>query len=224
MIQTMAIDSWEGRMLDILGSRQKQLLRLLLKQKAGMTADELSEHLAITRNAVRQHLAALENDGLVKKGLTRASGGRPEQLYALTDKGNECFPRHYAWFAQLLIESVEQEAGVDGLGVRLGTMGTQVGKRLRAQHPELVSRGEKVRKLSEIMEQLGYDARSTGSATQDVIEADNCVFHTLALSNPHICQFDLALLAAFTDSTVEHQECMAKNGNVCRFKFNAPDA
>ena len=224
MIQTMAIDSWEGRMLDILGSRQKQLLRLLLKQKAGMTADELSENLAITRNAVRQHLAALENDGLVKKGLTRASGGRPEQLYALTDKGNECFPRHYAWFAQLLIESVEQEAGVDGLGVRLGTMGTQVGKRLRAQHPELVSRGEKVRKLSEIMEQLGYDARSTGSATQDVIEADNCVFHTLALSNPHICQFDLALLAAFTDSTVEHQECMAKNGNVCRFKFNPPDA
>ncbi len=211
-------------MLEMLGSRQKQLLRLLLKHKAGMTADELSEKLAITRNAVRQHLAALENDGLVKKGLTRASGGRPEQLYALTVKGNECFPRHYAWFAQLLIESVEQEAGVDSLGKRLGTMGEQVGKRLRAQHPELVHRDEKVRKLSEIMEQLGYDARSTGSATEDVIEADNCVFHTLALSNPHICQFDLALLAAFTDSSVEHQECMAKSGNVCRFKFNPKDA
>jgi predicted ArsR family transcriptional regulator len=208
-------------MLGMLGIRQNQLLRLLLKNKSGMTADQLSDQLAITRNAVRQHLAALENDGLLKKGITRASGGRPEQLYILTDKGNECFPRHYAWFAQLLVESLEQEAGADGLGDRLSTMGAQVGKRLRAQHPELVSRSDKVQKLAEIMEQLGYDARSTDDAAADVIEADNCVFHTLARANPNICKFDLALLAAFTDSMVDHQECMAKNGKVCRFKFNA---
>ena len=210
-------------MLEILGIRQKELLRLLLKNKAGMTADELSAQLAITRNAVRQHLAALENDGLLKKGITRASGGRPEQLYVLTDKGNECFPRHYAWFAQLLIQSVQQETGVDGLDERLTTMGEQVGKQLRTQHPELVSRTEKIQKLSEIMEQLGYNARSTGDTATDAIEADNCVFHTLALKNPHICKFDLALLSTFTDSTVDHQECMAKGGNICRFKFNAKD-
>ena len=210
-------------MLEILGIRQKELLRLLLKNKAGMTADELSTQLAITRNAVRQHLAALENDGLLKKGVTRASGGRPEQLYVLTDKGNECFPRHYAWFAQLLVESVQQEAGVDGLGERLSRMGAQAGNQLSAQHPELVGRGEKIQKLSEIMEQLGYAARSAGGDKTDAIEADNCVFHTLALKNPNICQFDLALLSAFTDSAVDHQECMAKGGNICRFKFNQKD-
>ncbi|MES2073836.1 MAG: HTH domain-containing protein [Pseudomonadota bacterium] len=208
-------------MLEILGVRQKELLKLLLKNKAGMTADELSAQLAITRNAVRQHLAALENDGLLKKGVTRASGGRPEQLYVLTDKGHECFPRHYAWFAQLLLESVQQEAGAEGLGERLSTMGTRVGKQLRAQHPELVSRSEKVQKLSEIMEQLGYDAQNAGDGKAEAIEADNCVFHTLALSNPNICQFDLALLSAFTDSAVDHQACMAKGDNICRFKFNA---
>lgn len=208
-------------MLDMLGVRQKHLLKLLLKNKAGMTADSLSGQLAITRNAVRQHLAALENEGLVKKGLTRASGGRPEQLYVMTEKGNECFPRHYDWFAQLLVESVAQESGVDGLGERLRAMGAQVGNRLRLQHPELVSQAEKVQKLAEIMEQLGYDARNAGDDTTDAIEADNCVFHTLALSNPNICQFDLALMAAFTGSTVDHQECMAKSGNICRFKFNA---
>ena len=53
------------------------------------------------------------------------------------------------------------------------------------------------------------------------IEADNCIFHNLAMKNPEICQFDLALLSTFTDSTVDHVECMAKGGNVCRFKFNA---
>ena len=207
-------------MLEIMGIRQKELLKLLLKNKAGMTADELSAQLEITRNAVRQHLAALENDGLVKKGITRASGGRPEQLYVLTNKGNECFPRHYAWFAQLLIESVQQDAGADGLNERLTSMGTLVGKQLLTQHPELVTRGEKIQKLAEIMEQLGYNARSIGSDKTTVLEADNCVFHTLALANPNICKFDLALLAAFTDSAVDHQECMAKGGNICRFKFS----
>lgn len=73
-------------------------------------------------NAVRQHLAALENDSLVEKGVTRLSGGG--QLYALTDKGNECFSRHYSWFARLLVESIQEEGGTGGVGepLSLATM------------------------------------------------------------------------------------------------------
>jgi predicted ArsR family transcriptional regulator len=206
-------------MLDIMGARQKELLRLLLKNKAGMTADELSAGLNITRNAARQHLAALETDQLVAKGVTRPSGGRPEQLYVLTDRGRELFPRHYSWFAEMLIDSIKVNAGDDGLRERLRTMGEQVADRLRSQHP-LASRQEKVEKLAELMEQLGYTAHSRVDADGvPVIEADNCIFHHLALKNPDVCQFDLALLSSFTDSEVDHQECMAKNGNVCRFKL-----
>lgn len=93
---------------------------------------------------------------------------------------------------------------------------------LRAQYPELTTREEKVQKLSDLMEQLGYDASSAaGSDNVPTIEADNCIFHHLAVRNPAVCQFDLALMSAFTDSEVGHQECMAKNGNVCRFKLRA---
>jgi len=52
-----------------------------------------------------------------------------------------------------------------------------------------------------------------------VIAADNCVFHDLALKDPEVCEFDLALLSTFTESRVDHQECMARGGGVCRFKF-----
>jgi predicted ArsR family transcriptional regulator len=211
-------------MLEILGMRQKELLKLLLKNKAGLTADELAEQLGITRNAVRQHVAALENDRLVEKGTTRPSGGRPQQLYVLSDKGHECFPRQYSWFAQLLVESVQQEAGADGLGHRLGAMGAKVATQLRAQHPELKSRQQKVQMLATIMEQMGYNAKTdTSDGKTAVIEADNCVFHNLAVQNPEICQFDLALLGTFTDSLVEHQQCMAKHDHICRFKFDGAD-
>lgn len=207
-------------MLEILGARQKELLRLLLKNKSGMTADELSEGLNITRNAARQHLAALETDRLVEKGATRPSGGRPEQLYRLTDKGRELFPRHYSWFAELLIESIKATAGEEGLRDRLREMGEQVANQLRNQNPDLASPEEKVQKLSEIMEQLGYNAsHDIHAGAAPTIEADNCIFHHLATHNPDVCQFDLALMSAFTERAVDHQECMAKNGNVCRFRL-----
>lgn len=207
-------------MLEILGDRQKHLLRLLLKTKSGVTVDELAEGLKITRNAVRQHLAALESDGLVAPGATRPSGGRPQQLYALTAKGKEAFPRHYSWFAQLVVESIRREHGTEGMGERLSAIGSEVAGQLRSRFPALEAREQKVEKLAELMDQLGYNARSAATAEKaPVIEADNCVFHELAMKNPAICEFDLAMMGAFTDSRVDHQECMARGGNVCRFKF-----
>ena len=209
-------------MLAILGNRQQALLKLLLKRKSGLTVDEISTALDITRNAVRQHLAALENDGLVTQGDTRPSGGRPEQLYVLTDAGRELFPRHYSWFAQLVVETIKEESGEDGLRERLRAMGTTVAQQMRSQHPQLTTRQQKVDKLSEVMQQLGYETRdNAGTAAAATIEADNCIFHNLAMKNPEVCAFDLALLSTFTDSKVDHQECMARGGNVCRFRFSA---
>ena len=211
----------ENQVLAILGTRQQALLRLLLKHKSGRTVEEISAALDITRNAVRQHLAALENDGLVTQGETRPSGGRPEQLYILTDAGRELFPRHYSWFAQLVVESIKAESGADALRERLGAMGKSVAEQLRARHPGLETRQQKVAALTDVMEHLGYDTKDAdGPADATTIEADNCIFHSLAMKNPEVCAFDLALLSTFTDSKVDHQECMARGGNVCRFKFS----
>jgi predicted ArsR family transcriptional regulator len=193
---------------------------MLLKNKSGLTVDELSTGLGITRNAVRQHIAALEGDGLIALGSTRPSGGRPRQLYALTDKGKEVFPRHYSWFAQLVIEAIRREHGAGGLRKRLGEIGAGVAAQLRSQSPQLETREQKVEKLAVVMDRLGYDARTTAAGKAPVIEADNCVFHELALKNPEICHFDLEMMSAFTGSKVDHQECMARGGNVCRFKFS----
>jgi predicted ArsR family transcriptional regulator len=207
-------------MLNLLGNRQKELLQLLLKNKGGLTVYELAEQLEITRTAVRQHVTALQNEELLIPGASRASGGRPEQLYLLSDKGKELFPRQYSWLAQLVIESMKAESGAEGLQGKLAVMGTRVGTQMRAQYPHLKTRQEKVQKISVLMQDLGYEtSHSSTNGSSTIIEADNCVFHELALKDPDVCQFDLALLSTFTDSKVDHQECMAKGGNVCRFKF-----
>jgi predicted ArsR family transcriptional regulator len=130
------------------------------------------------------------------------------------------FPRHYSWFAQLLVEAIADEHGVAGLRTRLGRIAAAVVEQLRRRAPEGASRRERVKQLSTMMDEIGYDARMTrdvGSAP--TIEADNCVFHELAMKNPVVCQFDLALLSGYTHSKVDLHECMARGGHVCRFRF-----
>jgi predicted ArsR family transcriptional regulator len=99
-------------MVNKMGVRQKELLKLLRGSRTGMSVDELSKGLEISRNAVRQHLASLEAVGLIAAGVTRPSGGgRPQQLYVLTELGQESFPRQYSWLAQLVLASVQREEG-----------------------------------------------------------------------------------------------------------------
>src|SRR6266576_501630 len=168
-------------MITLLGLRQQQLLTLLLENKEGLTVEELSKGLGITDNAVRQHLTALERDGMVVKGETQSTGGRPEQLFGLTAAGR------------------------------------QVGTRLAG----VKDRAERIRALSGIMRELGYQSGSVDPANEKLpaIEATNCVFHSLAQSYPEVCYFDLALMSEIVGRDAIHDECMVRGGNVCRFKF-----
>jgi predicted ArsR family transcriptional regulator len=206
-----------------MGERQKQLLKLLRGSKPGLSVDELSRGLEITRNAVRQHLTALGAGGLVAAGPLRPSGGgRPQQLYVLTELGKEMSPRQYSWLAQLVVASVRREEGVENMSKRMNEIGASVGQQILKQYPDLTTHKEKVEKLAEVMDQLGYNARNaTLPGGDSVIEADNCVFHTMAKKDIEICYLDKGLMETFTDSKVEQNECMARGGNVCRFKLKS---
>ncbi|HUG16907.1 MAG TPA: winged helix-turn-helix transcriptional regulator [Thermomicrobiales bacterium] len=206
--------------MEVYGERRKRLMRHLLRNKSGASIEELARVLGVTRTAVRQHLASLCRDGLVAPGAERATGGRPERLFVLTPAGREAFPRHYSWFAILLIEAIAKEHGAAGLRVRLGRIASAVVAELRRRLPREANRRQKVVNASRLMDELGYDARAGADlAGAPTIEADNCVFHELAMKNPEVCQFDLSLLSGLTGSKVELDECMARGGHVCRFRF-----
>ena len=208
-------------MITLLGLRQQQLLTLLLQNKAGLTVEDLARELGITDNAVRQHLTALERDGLVLKGETQSTGGRPEQLFGLTSAGSELFPRHYSWFAELLISSLREDQGTEELRKRLEGMGKAVGRKVATGLAGVKDRAERIRALSGIMRDLGYQSVSVDRANEKLpaIEAPNCVFHSLAQRYPEVCYFDLALMSEVVGSATIHDECMVRGGNVCRFKF-----
>lgn len=198
-----------------LGTTQHALLRLLLHNKPGLTVEALGAQLGVTRNAVRQHLTALERDGAVTRGPTQPTGGRPEQTYCITPQGLERFPRQYSWFSEMLIEALQAQVGDDAASDRLGEMGRRVGEKVRQEF----SGDERTRlqALAETMVDLGYEASAKISESE--IEAQNCVFHQIAIKHPQICRFDLGLLSAASGKAVEHRACMARGDAKCCFKF-----
>lgn len=205
--------------LGLIGQTQRELLRSLLHHKDGLTVEALTAALGISRNAIRQHLASLERVGWVAKGKRRASGGRPEQLYVLSEVGHELFPRQYSWFSELLLDMIKKSAGNDRLATQLAEMGRVVGDSLRTQMDPKAKPAERLAAVTKKMVELGYDASATTDATQPVIEAQNCVFHQIAIRSPEVCRFDLAMLETAMGARVEHRACMAKGDAKCRFVF-----
>jgi len=201
-------------MLEGLGRTQQDLLNALLHHAGGMSIDELADHLAVTRTAIRQHLAALERDALVLRGDTRPTGRRPEQLYRLTDHAREQFPRHYQLLASVLIDEVAGIIGPEALASLMRSMGRKLASDLEQQVVDEAT-------IVQHMNQTGYEAevffRSAG--TPEIV-AHNCVFHRLAAAHPVVCQLDLALIGALGGGEVEHSECMVRGGHVCRFKLH----
>lgn len=200
-------------MFEGLGRTQQDLLSALLYRAAGMSIEELANQLAVTRTAVRQHLAALERDNLVVRGDLRATGRRPEQLYRLSAHGRELFPRHYHLLANLLIDEVASLIGHDALVKLMRSLGEKMAADLSATRLD-------EQQIAAHMKAVGYESEvffRSGAPAQ--IVAHNCVFHQLAEAHPQICELDLALIGSLGGGEVQHQECMLRGGQVCRFQL-----
>ena len=196
------------------GATQGELLRLLLRNKAGMTVEQIADGLSVTRTAVNQHIAALERDGYVRRSHQEQTGGRPSRLFALSERGLNLFPKNYGMFSVKALDAM-----IDMLGRRktykllekLGRdMGAELGASLSSLRP-----AEKASAIAEAMQGFGFDSVAPQGKAE--ITAYNCIYHELAKADPEICRLDLAFLKEASGGGVDHETCMARGDNACRF-------
>lgn len=197
---------------------RSEIMRLLLLNKEGLTTDELSERLNITRSAVQQHLANLERDGVVCEGSRRNSttGGRPSRVFTLTEAGLERFPRQYALLSSRLVKGLKESVG----GAALESIFDTVAEGIYAEHAHRVnnvSDKTRVERTADIMNELGYEATVLPDGSG--ISAVNCVFHQIARQVREVCHLDLQLLARLTGRGIDHVTCMADGDRACIFKI-----
>ena len=203
------------------GNRQRELLEKLLFKKIGLTIDDLAKELRISRNAVQQHTLALEKGGYIAKGKLTSTGGRPSQVYVLSEKGVDLFPKQYSWFSELLLGSLKSQLGTEGLEIKMDEIAKNLAESLK---PKLagMSLSEKIIEVSRIMQELGFETEVDEGEGLPAIVAHNCVYHHLAKEFEEVCQLDRSLLESLLDREINHEECIIKGGEVCKFKINKP--
>ena len=90
--------------------------------------------------------------------------------------------------------------------------------------PRLVgkNRVERVDEIVKVMNEAGFRATTITSERGDKIprvQCTNCVYHDLSKDYPEVCRFDIGFLSGLMGADVEHQSCMQRGGNACRFRF-----
>ena len=206
------------------GNSQQEVLNQLLERKTGATLDELVSAVGLSRTAVNQHLIALEKAGHIQKTTPRKSGGRPQNVYLLTEAGANLFPKQYSWFSKMLIETLRERIGEEQVSQYMYDLGVKLSAGLI---PRLVgkNRAERIDEIVKIMNETGFIARtieSGGAGKLPRVECKNCVYHDLSKDYPEVCRFDIGFLSGLMGAEVEHQSCMQRGGEACRFRFVPP--
>lgn len=206
------------------GDSQQQVMSVLLERKSGATVDEMVDAVGLSRTAVNQHLLALERERYVRKADPRKkTGGRPGRIYVLTEEGTNQFPKQYSWFSRLLLETLREKLGEEQLSEYMYDLGV---KKSAALIPRLVgkNRVERVIEIVAVMNETGFVARTVATKTDKVpvVECKNCVYHDLSKDFSEVCRFDIGFLSGLMGAEVEHQSCMQRGGDSCRFRFKPP--
>jgi DeoR family transcriptional regulator, suf operon transcriptional repressor len=206
------------------GSSQQDVLNHLLENKAGATLEELVKGIGLSRTAINQHLISLERDGLVQKSVPRKTGGRPQHVYVLTEIGANSFPKQYSWFSKMLFQTLRRQVGEEQVSQYMYDLGVQLSGALI---PRLVgkNRTERINEIVKIMNETGFVARTITADNGEKlprVECKNCVYHDLSKDYPEVCRFDIGFLAGLMGAEIEHQSCMQRGGQACRFRFIPP--
>lgn len=195
-----------------------------MERTAGATLDDLVAAVGLSRTAVNQHLMVLERDGYIQKSVPRKTGGRPQNVYVLTEAGTNLFPKQYSWFSKLLIQTLRQEIGEERVSAYMYDLGVKLSAGLI---PRLVgkNRAERIAEIVKIMNETGFIAKTIAAEGLDKlprVECRNCVYHDLSKDYPEVCRFDIGFLSGLMGAEVEHQACVQRGADSCRFRFVPP--
>jgi predicted ArsR family transcriptional regulator len=202
------------------GSTRHSILQLL-RRHSEMTALELSEALRVGAVGVRQHLALLERDGLVRIAGLRRNVGRPSHLYTLTPEAEERFPRRYDRLAVDMVIYVAEVAGSDAVDEVLARRRAAMARELA---PSLAGKGraEQVAALAGLLAEQGYmcewEQEADGSYT---LTEYNCPVDCVARRHPGFCAQEILLYEELLGAPITREGTIAEGAACCRYRIPA---
>jgi len=198
-MQRIALAGYRGQKADLL---------VAIKKSQPVGAKELGATFGVTTNALRRHLDALEEDGVIARRSEVRGVGAPVHLYFLTPAGESLFP----------------QASADALGAMLDAVVAVFRRRwetLARQAKPLMaglSFSERAQLVAELLSAEGYLAEvSVADGDRLVITEHHCAVRAVAERFPELCEAEQRFLEDLLGTPVERQARVLDGCNHCAF-------
>src|SRR5215471_14140558 len=185
-----------------------------LRRKQAASAEVISAQLGITPNAVRQHLAALEKEGLVMSEPVQGRRGRPSLMFSLTDKADAAFPKRYGQLATMVLNELAEMGGPALLD--------EVFERVAARHAGVIEK--QLAKVVESIRRQGTLAEQQETEDGIRVTIHNCPFRNTALKYPQVCTLTPRLLVKLLEVQVSQEASIHRRDPYCSFLVQRPPA
>lgn len=197
------------------GQTQSRLMQLLRRSARSITS--LAATLGLTDNAVRTHINALSQQGIVERaGVERETGGKPARLYSLTREGEELFPKAYALVLGTLVETIVRTEGPE----RAKTLLHRAGQQLGAGAAQTADPATRVAAAAKVFGDLGAEVELQSVDAGWELRGYGCPLSSVSAGHPEVCGLAQALIAEITGLAVE--ECCQREGQPrCGFRIAA---
>jgi predicted ArsR family transcriptional regulator len=165
--------------------RTRRAIVKLLKTDGPLDSAQLAARLSLTAMAVRQHLYALQREGLVAAEERAGPVGRPAKFWRLTREADRLFPEAYAELSVALLDAMQETFGADGLArvldSRCARQRTDYARRIRPADPL----EEKVAELARVRTEEGYMAEVRQEPDGSFLLVEN---HCPICAAANVCQ------------------------------------
>jgi iron-sulfur cluster biosynthesis transcriptional regulator SufR len=205
-------------------TRARDRVLFQLKTKGERTSAQLARRLDVTPMAIRQHLAALEAEGLVAHSKAAHGVGRPARLWNLTPAAAKRFPDSHSDLTVDLLESMQDTFGDKGLARLLAVRAKRQLASYRERMPGLDSPLDKrVGALAKLRREEGYMAewsRTKGKGGAFTLLENHCPICAAAQTCQGLCRDELQLFRALLpDAKVDRVEHILEGARRCAYRI-----
>lgn len=170
----------------------------VLKRRGPSEAQEIAAELGVTPMAVRQHLYALEDDGLVAFSAAPKDGGRgrPSKLWRAEAAADAIFADAHADLSVELIGNIREVFGERGLDRLIGARTAHQIQAYRAALATASTLKEKVRRLAKLRSDAGYMAEAKADGQAFLLIENHCPICRAASACTGLCRQELEVFQA----------------------------
>ncbi|SFF21226.1 Predicted transcriptional regulator, ArsR family [Paenibacillus algorifonticola] len=202
-------------------TRTRRAIIDLLKQQGGMDVMALASEFSLSGMAIRQHLNALKEEGLVTHEEEARPMGRPAKLWRLTPEANKFFPSGYSELSVSLIYSMREAFGNEGLDKLLAVRDKNMQEQYLQHIGDASDIREKLGKLAEIRTNEGYMAEIKDQDDGSFLFIEkHCPICEAAVVCTGLCKYELNLFRTVLGNHVliERVEHILVGGRNCVYR------